>query len=185
MDKGDLTRTSQLINDSGFLTENSAVITSINGITGAVTINLESLEARVADLEQIISSGGIGGGGSSNPTITIDSQLSDESTYPVQNKIIKQALDSLGFLFDNLEGDLNDVKDFITNYGIRITDLETIISNGGGSGGPIAIDDYLSDESTRPVQNRVIKQALDEKVDSTISINVNEQTNTMIIQNIP
>ena len=73
MDKGDLTRTSQLINDSGFLTENSAVITSINGITGAVTINLESLEARVADLEQIISSGGIGGGGSSNPTITIDS----------------------------------------------------------------------------------------------------------------
>ena len=103
----------------------------------------------------------------------------------MQNKIIKQALDSLGLLYDNLEGDLNDVKDFITDYGVRITDLETIISNGGGSGGPIAIDDYLSDESTRPVQNKVIKQALDEKIDSTISINVNEQTNTMIIQNVP
>ena len=184
MDKGDLTKTSQLINDSGFLTENSAVITSINGITGAVTINLESLEARVTELERIISSGGGSGSGDSNPTITIDSQLSDESINPVQNKIIKQVLDSLRLSSDNIERDLNDVKDFITDYGIRITDLETIISNGGG-GGSIAIDDYLSDESTRPVQNKVIKQALDEKVDSTISINVNEQTNTMIIQNIP
>lgn len=77
MDKGDLTKTSQLTNDSGFLTENSAVITSINRITGAVTINLESLETRVADLEaeleRIVSSGGISGGGSSNPIITIDS----------------------------------------------------------------------------------------------------------------
>ena len=73
MDKGDLTKTSQLTNDSGFLTENSAVITSINRITGAVTINLESLETRVAELERIVSSGDIDGGGSSNPTITIDS----------------------------------------------------------------------------------------------------------------
>lgn len=35
------------------------------------------------------------GGGGSGSSITVDSELSDTSTNPVQNKVIKSALDSL------------------------------------------------------------------------------------------
>lgn len=65
-------KVSDLTNDSGFVNASGAAavapVQSVNGQTGAVTV----------------------------PVVTVDSALSDSSTNPVQNKIIKTALDGKG-----------------------------------------------------------------------------------------
>lgn len=76
----------------------------------------------------------VSGGGSGS--ITVDSELSDTSTNPVQNKVVKQAIDDLSERIDDI---------------------------GGGSGGSsITVDSELSTTSTNPVQNKVITTKLDE-----------------------
>lgn len=68
------TKTSQLSNDSGFLTEHQKIKT-ING-------------------NSLIGEGNITIEGDSGESVTVDSALSDSSTNPVQNKIVKKAIDS-------------------------------------------------------------------------------------------
>ena len=74
--------------------------------------------------------------------INIDSELSTTSTNPVQNKIIKAALDA---------------KQDTLVAGDNITIVDNVISATGD------VDDELSATSTNPVQNKVVKQALDAK----------------------
>lgn len=68
------TKTSQLSNDSGFLTEHQKIKT-ING-------------------NSLIGEGNITIEGDSGESVTVDSALSDSSTNPVQNKIVKKAIDA-------------------------------------------------------------------------------------------
>jgi hypothetical protein len=76
----------------------------------------------------------VSGGGSSS--ITVDSELSDTSKNPVQNKVVKQAIDDLSERIDDI---------------------------GEGSGGSsITVDSELSTTSTNPVQNKVITAKLNE-----------------------
>lgn len=44
-------------------------------------------------LAKIIENGGSGGGGGGGGSVTVDSALSGSSTNPVQNKVVKAALD--------------------------------------------------------------------------------------------
>lgn len=71
--------------------------------------------------------------------VTTDDSLSDTSENPVQNKVIKQALDEL----------LN-----------RINNIPEI-----GPSTNIEVDSELSETSRNPLQNKVIKLLLDNKVD--------------------
>lgn len=57
-----------------------------------------------------------------------DSELSKESTRPVQNKVVTTEIES----------------------------IKESIKNSGGSGGSITVDNVLSEASTNPVQNKVI-----------------------------
>ena len=87
-------RISDLDNDSNFLTQ--APVVSVNGRTGAVIVSeisaternmLNDHQSRIVSLENsVIDDGSV--------SITIDSELSNSSLNPVQNKVIKQALDS-------------------------------------------------------------------------------------------
>lgn len=45
-------------------------------------------------LAKIIENGGSGGGGGGGGSVTVDSALSGSSTNPVQNKVVKNALDA-------------------------------------------------------------------------------------------
>lgn len=148
-------------------------------------------------------------GGSS---ITVDSTLSGTSENPVQNKVIKDALDnkadssSLSAVatsgrYNDLSGrptiptktsDLTNDSGYITSVPVSSVDGKTgavnIIPTGGssgqvlakassadrdvewvtpsGGGSSITIDSALSGTSTNPVQNKVIKSALDAKADT-------------------
>ena len=68
----------------------------------------------------------------------VDSELSDTSTNPAQNKAIKSALDALSEENAELKQDIGDLRGMLK-----------------------PVDSELSDTSTNPVQNRVVKSALD------------------------
>lgn len=70
-------------------------------------------------------------------SITVDSQLSDTSTNPVQNKVVKKYID-----------------DAVANI------------EGGGGGSNIVVDTEMSSTSTNPVQNKVVYSELQKKQDT-------------------
>lgn len=93
------TSTSQLTNDSGFITASQAPVQSVNGQTGAVVISSTIAPATTTTLGGIIVGDNLtiteDGTLSANATsITVDDTLSTSSTNPVQNKVITNALNS-------------------------------------------------------------------------------------------
>ncbi len=84
-------------------------------------------------------------------TMTVDNAISGTSENPVQNKVIKVALD---LKQDKLTAGSNINIDPVTN----------VISSTGGSS--VTVDNTISGTSENPVQNKVIKAALDLKQDT-------------------
>lgn len=196
------------------------VTTSAPGTSASVT-NRGTSSAAVFDFVLPKGKDGADGG------VTVDDTLSDISTNPVQNKVVKSALDNRAVLddvntftspnnFDDIymEDGINSLKwyngspnfvvasitskrytgeaatakkatqdgdgNVITSTYATKTELNscvksvnnvtpdengnvTISVSGGGIGGSITIDSALSSTSTNPVQNKVIKDALDDK----------------------
>ncbi len=150
---------SELTNDAGFLTSTTAPVTSVNGYTGEVSIDLsgldriDGLEDRIAELENT------SGGDDDDQSITIDSELLD-SQNPVQNRVIKAAFNEVDNQFNHINQVLSGNSAAITAHEDRIDALEL-----RPTGGSITIDNTILANSTNPVQNRVIKEALDTKAD--------------------
>ena len=89
--------------------------------------------------------------------ITVDTALSNTSTNPVQNKVIKTELDKKAgtAVATTSANGLMSVADKTKLNGIAKEANKTIV------------DTTLSDSSTNPVQNKVIKTELDKKADNT------------------
>ena len=142
-------KTSDLTNDSGFLTSHQSL----------KTINNESL----------VGTGNINIPGGSN--VTVDSALSSSSENPVQNKVIKSALDGKADTTHTHNQYLTSHQDISGKQDQLVsgTNIKTInnqsllgsgnitISGGSGSGGGISIDDvypigaiYMSVNSANP-----------------------------------
>jgi hypothetical protein len=88
--------------------------------------------------------------GSGGSSVTVDSSLSSTSTNPVQNKAVKAALDA---------------KQAKLTAGSGIIINGNTISATGSGGSSVTVDSSLSSTSTNPVQNKVVKAALDAKQD--------------------
>lgn len=87
----------------------------------------------------------------------VDLVLNSESSNPIANKAVNEALDA-------------KQERLISGTNIKTINGMDIIGGGDiviSSEGAIAIDDNLNDASVNPVQNRVIYQALESKIDST------------------
>jgi hypothetical protein len=87
-----------------------------------------------------------------NKTI-VDTALSDTSTNPVQNQVINSALSGK---VDKVTGKGLSTEDYTTTEKTKLSGIET------GANKTI-VDSALSDTSTNPVQNKVIKENLDDK----------------------
>lgn len=210
------------------------VTTSAPGTAAQVT-NRGTSSAAVLDFVLPKGKDGSDGG------VTVDEELSSTSTNPVQNKIVKAALDNRAVLddvntftspnnFDDIymEDGINSLKwyngspnfvvasinskkytgeaatakkatqdgngNVITSTYATKTELNSCVKSvnnvtpdengnvnisvsGGGTGGNITIDSALSSTSTNPVQNKVIKDALDDKA------NLNKN-NTFLNENL-
>ena len=102
------------------------------------------------------SASGNGGDGTS---ITIDTELDDESTNPVQNKVITNALNTHGIPAGGSQGAVL-TKSSGTDYDTTWSTIST-----GGDGSTIVIDSTLSANSPNAVANSVITTALAGKAD--------------------
>lgn len=88
---------------------------------------------------------------------SVDSSLSSTSTNPVQNKIIKSELDKKAE---------RDVVNTTTNGLMSVADKKKLDGIADGAN-KTTVDTTLSSTSTDPVQNKVIKSALDKKFDKS------------------
>ena len=89
--------------------------------------------------------------------ITVDTALSSTSTNPVQNKVINSALSGKAG---------TSVATTNTNGLMSAADKTKLNGIATGANKTI-VDTTLSDSSTNPVQNKVVKAALDNKADKT------------------
>lgn len=89
--------------------------------------------------------------------ITVDTSISSTSTNPVQNKVIKTELDKKAG---------TAVATTNTNGLMSAADKTKLDGIASGANKTI-VDTTLSDTSTNPVQNKVIKAALSSKADNT------------------
>ena len=113
---------------------------SANDFTDTLKAKLDAIEAQA------------------NKTV-VDSALSDSSTNPVQNKVVKEALDDK---VDVVEGKALSQNDFTDSYKSKLDDIAEEANK-------TIVDDELSGSSENPVQNKVVKAALDEKYEKPAS----------------
>ena len=117
----------------------------------------------------------------------IDDKLSSTSVNPVQNKVVKNALDtltsSLGSTVDALAevsetlNDtilvLNEKQDKLSTNDFKTINGQSVLGAGeitiSGDGTSITVDSALSTTSTNPVQNKVITVGLTSKQDTLVS----------------
>ena len=90
----------------------------------------------------------------SGSNITVDTELSSTSTNPVQNKVIKEALDEK---VSAVDGKGLSTEDFTTEEKEKLSSLKNT-----------TVDTELSETSENPVQNKVINSALNGKVDRQV-----------------
>lgn len=88
--------------------------------------------------------------------IIVDTALSSTSTNPVQNKAVNAAL---GNKVDKISGKGLSSNDYTDAEKEQLANLVA---------GTITVDAAMSDSSTNPVQNKVVKAALDEKINASL-----------------
>lgn len=89
--------------------------------------------------------------------IKVDTALSSTSTNPVQNKVINSAL----------SGKAGTAVATTNTNGLMSTADKTKLNGIATGANKTIVDTTLSDSSTNPVQNKVVKAALDNKADKT------------------
>lgn len=89
--------------------------------------------------------------------ITVDTALSSTSTNPVQNKVINSAL----------SGKAGTSVATTNTNGLMSAVDKTKLNGIAKEANKTIVDTTLSDSSTNPVQNKVVKAALDNKADKT------------------
>ena len=146
--------------------ENRVITNALNGKQGQLTVNPAGTAS--ASLEKLTIDGVIYN--IISATTTVDDALSTTSTNPVENRVITNAL-------DNKQEQLT-----VNPTGTAEASLEKVTIDGviyNISSATTTVDDALSTTSTNPVENRVITNALNDKVDSStlnaMSLKISDQ----------
>lgn len=146
--------------------ENRVITNALNGKQDQLTVNPAGTAS--ASLEKLTIDGVIYN--IISATTTVDDALSTTSTNPVENRVITNAL-------DNKQEQLT-----VNPTGTAEASLEKVTIDGviyNISSATTTVDDALSITSTNPVENRVITNALNDKVDSStlnaMSLKISDQ----------
>lgn len=146
--------------------ENRVITNALNGKQEQLTVNPAGTAS--ASLEKLTIDGVIYN--IISATTTVDDALSTTSTNPVENRVITNAL-------NNKQEQLT-----VNPTGTAEASLEKVTIDGviyNISSATTTVDDALSTTSTNPVENRVITNALNDKVDSStlnaMSLKISDQ----------
>lgn len=146
--------------------ENRVITNALNGKQGQLTVNPAGTAS--ASLEKLTIDGVIYN--IISATTTVDDALSTTSTNPVENRVITNAL-------DNKQEQLTVNPTGTAEASLEKVTIDGIIYNI--SSATTTVDDALSTTSTNPVENRVITNALNDKVDSStlnaMSLKISDQ----------
>lgn len=150
------------VNIKGAKGDTGATGTAATITIGSVTTGEPGTNASVSNsgtstnaiLNFMIPRGNPGSGGGSS--VDVDAALSDSSLNPVQNKVIKEALDGKLGKTETAAAALHDgAGNVIVDTYAKKTDITNI-----------TVDSSLSSTSTNPVQNKVIYSALEDKMNT-------------------
>ena len=146
--------------------ENRVITNALNGKQEQLTVNPAGIAS--ASLEKLTIDGVIYN--IISATTTVDDALSTTSTNPVENRVITNAL-------NNKQEQLT-----VNPTGTAEASLEKVAIDGviyNISSATTTVDDALSTTSINPVENRVITNALNDKVDSStlnaMSLKISDQ----------
>lgn len=146
-------------NELFIITDTPTFSLKIGNVTYDGTSNVSAIAATesVSGLMSAADKAKLNGIAKGATKITVDTALSSTSTNPVQNKVIKTELDKKAgtAVATTSANGLMSVADKTKLNGIAKEANKTIV------------DTTLSDSSTNPVQNKVVKAALDNKADKT------------------
>ena len=150
--------------------DTSLSTSSINAVQNKV------VSAAINDINERLNN--IGGGGSN---IVVDTEISSTSTNPVQNKVVFSELQKK----QNVISDLEEIRDGAALGATAIQKIKTIngksligegdVTISGGS--TIEVDSDMSDSSTNPVQNKVVKAYVDSKIGDVSGITIDDVEN--------
>lgn len=146
-------------NELFIITDTPTFSLKIGNVTYDGTSNVSAINATesVSGLMSAADKAKLNGIAKGATKIKVDTALSNTSTNPVQNKVIKTELDKKAgtAVATTSANGLMSVADKTKLNGIAKEANKTIV------------DTTLSDSSTNPVQNKVVKAALDNKADKT------------------
>lgn len=133
--------------------------------SGTIKPTITYFPIKVGDGVTIAEDGTISASGSGT-SITVDSALSDSSTNPVQNKVIKAELDKkIGTVpsagADVVGGVKADNATAADTQPVRKGTDGKLYTAPASGGTTITVDSEMSDTSTNPVQNKVAKAYMD------------------------
>lgn len=125
----------------------------VNGFTDTITPNADgySLATDKAVKDYVDAN---------KTVVTVDDELSDSSTNPVQNKVIKEALDGKAASTHN-----HDDRYYTE------TEIDSKLDGKANASHTHTFDSSMSDSSVNAVQNKVVNAALAGKVPTTRTIN--------------
>lgn len=96
--------------------------------------------------------------------ITVDDRLSETSTNPIQNKTITQKISAVEEQIDNIETSIENANTNTSDIDTRLKTAETKLAGIASGATKNVIDTAMSSTSTNAVQNKVVKQYVDDRV---------------------
>lgn len=89
-----------------------------------------------------------------------------ESSDPVEAQLVYKTFKSFESMLEHKQERLVSGENIATVNGHSLLEGGNIVIEGGSGGGSVTVDDALSTTSTNPLQNKVITEELNKKVDS-------------------
>lgn len=193
-ESGDITIDTSLSLTSGNPVSNRVITQALNGkaSTDVVSTSLNGLMSK----DDKIKLDGIDDG--ANKTV-VDSSLSSSSINPVQNKVVKDALDGKANVqhnhtfatIVNLQSALNGKADTSHTHDVATQNTNGFLSkedkvklDGIAEGAnKTIVDSSLSSTSVNPVQSKIINSALNEKANVSHTHNIGDISNLQSVLN--
>lgn len=146
-------------NELFIITDTPTFSLKIGNVTYDGTSNVSAIDATesASGLMSAADKAKLNGIAKGATKIKVDTALSSTSTNPVQNKVIKTELDKKAS---------TAVATTSANGLMSVAD-KTKLNEIAKEANKTIVDTTLSDSSTNPVQNKVVKAALDNKADNT------------------
>lgn len=146
-------------NELFIITDTPTFSLKIGNVTYDGTSNVSAIDATesASGLMSAADKAKLNGIAKGATKIKVDTALSNTSTNPVQNKVIHSAL----------SGKAGTSVATTSANGLMSAEDKTKLNGIAKNANKTIVDTTLSDSSTNPVQNKVVKAALDNKADKT------------------